>query len=181
MSKKDVAEEEIKKGKEEEGTENSDIEGDSDSKDEKVEENNEDVESIEAKYKRLAADFQNYKKRVEKEKADIYAYANGNFATDILEVVDNFERAIEQDKNDSANEKFLEGMELILKQLLNVLDKNGVKEIETVGVEFDPNYHHAVVMEKSDKTKSGHVSEVLQKGYQIKDKVIRPSMVKVAE
>lgn len=150
-----------------------------DTKDEK--EIEEDKETFETKYLRMVADFQNYKKRSEKEKSDVYTYANEKFGTDLLEVLDNFERAIEQDKTDKANEPFLQGMEMILKQLKDVLKKNGIEEIEALGTEFDPNFHHAVAMESSDKYDKGCVTDVMQKGYKLKDRVIRPSMVRVAE
>ncbi|MDR0357826.1 MAG: nucleotide exchange factor GrpE [Clostridiales Family XIII bacterium] len=138
-------------------------------------------EGSDLRYMRLAADFQNYKKRTEKEKSDIYVYANAKFAGDLLEVLDNFERAVAQDAAEGADAKFLEGMDMIRAQLINVLKKNDVEEIAAAGEVFDPNVHHAVVMEASDAYESGRVSDVLQKGYKLKDRVIRPAMVKVAE
>ncbi|MDR1953089.1 MAG: nucleotide exchange factor GrpE [Clostridiales Family XIII bacterium] len=144
-------------------------------------ESSETGESADARYMRLAADFQNYKKRTEKERSDVYVYANAKFAGDLLEVLDNFERAIDRDATEGADEKFLEGMDMIRVQLTNVLKKNDVEEITAVGEVFDPNFHHAVVMEVSDEYESGHVTYVMQKGYKLKDKVIRPAMVKVAE
>lgn len=141
----------------------------------------EDKETFETKYLRMTADFQNYKKRVEKEKSDIYANANEKFAQDLLDVVDNFERAIEQDKKNEADEKFLEGMEMILKQFKDVLKKNNIEEMDCLGKEFDPNFHHAVAMEASDKYDKGCITDIMQKGYQLKERVIRPAMVKVAE
>ena len=141
----------------------------------------EDKETFETKYLRMTADFQNYKRRVEKEKSDIYANANEKFAQDLLDVLDNFERAIEQDKKNDADRKFLEGMEMILKQFKDVLKKNNVEEIECLGLEFDPNFHHAVAMEASEKYDKGCVMDVMQKGYKLKDRVIRPAMVRVAE
>jgi molecular chaperone GrpE len=140
-----------------------------------------EVDDSETKYLRLAADFQNYKRRTEEEKSKTYAYANEKFSTDLLEVVDNFERAISQDTTEGADVKFIEGMELILVQLRNVLTKNGVEEIEAEGAEFDPNLHHAVMTEPATKKNVGKVTEVLQKGYKLKDRVIRPAMVKVAQ
>jgi molecular chaperone GrpE len=147
-------------------------------------------ESGDARYMRLAADFQNYKKRTEKEKSDIYAYANEKFAADLLDVIDNFERALGQgaapgpadaETDGGADEKFLEGMKLIMDQLVNVLERNDVSEIDAAGAEFDPNLHHAVQMEESGEYESGKVTRVIQKGYKIKDKVLRPAMVMVAK
>jgi molecular chaperone GrpE len=134
-----------------------------------------------ARYMRLAADFQNYKKRTEKEKSDIYAYANEKFAADLLDVIDNFERAIAQDASTGADEQFIEGMRLIMDQLVNVLERNDVKEISALGADFDPNLHHAVQMEESAEQGSGKVTQVIQKGYMMKDKVLRPAMVIVAK
>ena len=138
-------------------------------------------EDDQTRYLRLAADFQNYKKRSEKEKSDIYAYANEKFAKGLLEVLDNFERALEQANDDSAEEPFRAGMEMILSQLRNLLSGNDIEEIAALGEAFDPNFHHAVIMDESDSAESGTVTEVMQKGYKMKDRVIRPSMVKVAK
>lgn len=132
---------------------------------------------LNTKYLRLMADFQNYKRRTEKEKSDIYAFANEKIVSELLNVIDNFERAL-----DAGNEgdSFVEGMNLIFKQLQGVLEKAGVVEIEALGQDFDPNFHHAVLTEDSAEYESGKVTAVLQKGYLLNDKVIRPSMVKVA-
>ena len=141
-------------------------------------------ENADMKYLRLAADFQNYKKRVERERYERYTEGKKDFAEALLPILDNFDRALTQDKAEAENERdrlFVEGMELILKQFTDVLAMNGVTEIEALGVDFDPNIHHAVIMEPSDSFESQKVSDVLQKGYKIGDKVIRPSMVKVAE
>ena len=141
-------------------------------------------ENADSKYLRLAADFQNYKRRMEKERFERYSDGKKDFAADLLPVLDNFDRALAQDaeiSNDDHERAFIEGMAMILKQLQDALAKNGVQEIEALGIDFDPNVHHAVIMEPSDQYESQKVSEVLQKGYRIGDKVIRPSMVKVAE
>lgn len=130
-----------------------------------------------SRYMRLMADFQNYKKRVEKEKSDIYSYANEKLATELLVVLDNFERALEHDGEDKS---FKEGMEMIFKQLFDVLEKAGLKEIPALGEDFDPNFHNAVMSEDTDEYESGKVSGVMQKGYSLNGKVIRPSMVRVA-
>ncbi|WP_027399346.1 nucleotide exchange factor GrpE [Anaerovorax odorimutans] len=150
-------------------------------KDKKVEENAMSSEDEEGntKYLRLAADFQNYKRRVEKEKSDIYAFANEKIVLELLNVIDNFERAL--DHKSEENESFTEGMGKIFKQLKGVLEKSGVEEINAKGEDFDPNFHHAVLTESSDEHESGKVILVLQKGYTLNNKVIRPAMVKVSE
>ena len=127
---------------------------------------------------RLMADFQNYKRRTEAEKSNVYAYANEHIVLRLLEVIDNFERAL--DHKDTAEKAFAEGMEMIFRQLLDVLKNSNVEEIEALGREFDPNFHNAVLMEDTDEYESNTVSAVLQKGYTLNGKVIRPSMVKVA-
>ncbi len=134
-------------------------------------------EALNVKYLRLMADFQNFKRRTEKEKSDIYAFANEKIVGELLNVIDNFERALALGQE---GDSFVEGMSLIFKQLQGVLEKAGVKEIEALGQEFDPNFHNAVMMEDTDEFESGKVSCVLQKGYTLNNKVIRPSMVKVA-
>lgn len=133
-------------------------------------------ESADAKYLRLMADFQNYKRRVEKEKGDIYTYANEKLITELLAVIDNFERALVSDSTDAG---FAEGMNMIFKQLTGVLEKAGLEEIKALGEDFDPNFHNAVMTEDNADYESGKVTEVMQKGYMLNKKVIRPSMVKV--
>lgn len=132
-----------------------------------------------AKYMRLMADFQNQKKRFEKEKADIYQFANEDIVKSLLEVVDNFDRALDASQDDGS--KFREGMEMVFKQLMGALEKAGVSEIKALGEDFDPNFHNAVMMEETDEYESNKVSGVMQKGYTLNSKVIRPSMVKVAQ
>lgn len=134
-------------------------------------------EALNERYLRLMADFQNFKRRTEKEKADIYAYANEKIIGELLSVIDNFERALTAG---DTSESFVQGMEMILKQLQGVLEKAGASEINALGEDFDPNFHNAVMMEDSTEYESGKVTAVLQKGYILNSKVIRPSMVKVA-
>ena len=176
----DVVKEDIKDTEAEQTVEEKEAaEQQADAVEEKVEENKEEAEPEEdgdAKYLRLMADFQNYKKRVEKEKKDLYSYANEKLATDLLEVVDNFERAL---SHEDSGDGFKEGMEMIFKQLNGVLEKHGLAEIPALGEDFDPNFHNAVMTEETDEYESGKVSGVLQKGYTLNGKVIRPSMVKV--
>ena len=133
-------------------------------------------EADDARYLRLLAEFQNYKKRTEKEKTDLYSYANEKIMTELLEVLDNFERALEAEPG----EGFKEGMELIFNQLAGCLAKAGLAEITALGEDFDPNVHNAVMAEETEEYESGKVSGVMQKGYTLNGKVIRPSMVKVA-
>ena len=127
-------------------------------------------EALNARYLRLMADFQNFKRRTEKEKNDIYAFANEKIISELLNVIDNFERALAAG---NADDSFYKGMEMILKQLQGVLDK-------ALGEDFDPNFHSAVMTEDSTEYESGKVTAVLQKGYILNNKVIRPAMVKVA-
>ena len=136
------------------------------------------ADAMTAKYMRLMADFQNFKKRTAKEKQDIYAYGNEKLIISMLEVLDNFDRAIDQGSTDT---KFAQGMDMIYEQFMGVLKKAGLSEIEALGADFDPNVHSAVMMEDTDEYESGKVSGVVAKGYTLNDKVIRPSMVKVAK
>lgn len=178
---KDINEEVEKAEKAEEATEATD-EAAEKAKDEKpaeeVEADSKEDEDLKNKYMILMADFQNFKKRTEKQKSDIHAYANEKIVMGLIDVVDNFERALAADCN--GVESYKEGMELIFKQLMDVMKNAGVAEIEAENAPFDPNFHNAVMMEDTDKVESGNVSEVLQKGYTLNGKVVRPSMVKVA-
>ena len=140
-------------------------------------ETNPEDEALNERYLRLMADFQNFKRRTEKEKSDIYAFANEKIVLELLNVIDNFERALE---HSAEGDSFAEGMNMIFKQLQGVLEKAGVSEINAQGEDFDPNFHNAVMTEDSEEYESGKVTAVLQKGYILNNKVIRPSMVKVA-
>lgn len=144
---------------------------------ENAEEQQEEQESESERYMRLMADFQNYKRRSEKERSDIYSFANEKIITELLTVADNFERAL---ASADRNESFVKGMEMIFDQLIGVMTKSGTEEIKALGEDFDPNFHNAVMTEESSEYESGKVTEVLQKGYILNGKVIRPSMVKVA-
>ena len=138
---------------------------------------NPEDEALNERYLRLMADFQNFKRRTEKEKGDIYAFANEKIIGELLNVIDNFERAM---ASGNAEDNFYKGMEMILKQLLGVIEKAGASEIKALGEDFDPNFHNAIMMEDSTEYESGKVTGVLQKGYVLNNKVIRPAMVKVA-
>jgi molecular chaperone GrpE len=134
------------------------------------------------KYLTLTADFENYKKRVSSERADWANDAQKRIVLDILDVVDNFERALEQEKKreDNAGVAWLAGFEMIYQSLEKVFAKYGVQVITDFSV-FNPKYHEALMQVESDKHKSGEIVQVLQKGYMMNDKVIRPATVSVAQ
>lgn len=131
------------------------------------------------RYMRLMAEFQNFKKRTAKEKTDIHAYANERIITELLPVLDNFERALAADVT-AADENYAKGMELIFQQLLTALTNAGLTEIEAEGAQFNPSEHSAVMMADSPDHESNTVIMVMQKGYKLNGKVIRPAMVQVA-
>jgi len=132
------------------------------------------------RFLRAHADFENMKKRIEKEKHNALIYANEAFAKDLLTVLDTFENAlksIEQVKaSEEAVDEIKKGMVLTYEQLLSILKKHGVQEVECIG-EFDPNFHQAVTQLESDEHESGEIVNVLQKGYKLKERLLRPSMV----
>ena len=149
----------------------------------KIESLNKELEMEKERVLRNTAELANFKRRKEQEVSMMLKYANEDFIIELLPVIDNFERAIKLDDNDLSDEvsKFLSGFKMIFGNLNNILSKFEIKEIEALGLEFDPNFHQAVLMEHDDAKPSGVVLEVLQKGYMYKDKVIRPAMVKVNE
>jgi len=146
---------------------------------EKLEDKSKEIENLNETYLRLQADFVNYKKRVEKEKESIYSYASESIMNSLLPIVDNFERALVSSTN--KEDGFYEGMNMIYEQLLKLLKENGIEEIEALYCKFDPSYHHAVFQEETDEHEEGTVIEVFQRGYKLNDKIIRPTMVKVAK
>ena len=129
------------------------------------------------RYMRTLADFENYRKRADREKSDFYKYALQGVLKDLLPVLDNFDRALEHAEE---GDDFHKGVLLIYKQLLDVLQKNGVKPINESGVRFDPNIHEGVIREENPSVPSQTVTAVLQKGYFLHDRLLRPAMVKVA-
>lgn len=139
----------------------------------------EELAELNTKLLRLQADFVNYKKRTEKEKDSLVNYGIESIVCELLPILDNFERAMESEEKKENG--FYKGIEMIQGQLIEVLHNNGIKEIESLNKPFDPNYHHAVLMEDSEDWEEGIILGVLQKGYMLNDKVIRPSMVKVAK
>lgn len=143
----------------------------------------EKVFKLEDSLLREKAEVSNFKRRNMEEMDRVLKYKNEDILSEFLPIIDNFERAIKMDDNDISDEvsKFLEGFKIIYGNTLNLLNKFDVKEIDAEGIEFDPTYHHAVLTEHDENKPEGVILEVLQKGYMYKDKVIRPSMVKVNE
>ena len=138
-------------------------------------------QELEEKYMRLQAEFLNFKTRTQTEVSRMLQYEGEDFIKEILNIKDNFERAVMMDDNDLSDEvsRFLSGFKMILGNLTNVLDKFEVKEIECVGLEFDPHVAEAVLTDHNEDKPENVVLEVLTKGYKYKDKVIRHAMVKV--
>lgn len=136
-------------------------------------------EEITLSLQRLQAEFMNYRKRVEKEKIGLISYGVESLVLEILPVIDNFERAMdaEEDKEDS----FFKGIEMIYAELIGVLKKNNIEEIDALEKSFDPEYHHAVGVEDSEEYDKDTVIRILQRGYIMEEKVIRPSMVIVSQ
>ena len=135
------------------------------------------IEDLTDRLKRNMAEFDNFRKRTEKEKSSMYIIGAKDIVEKILPVVDNFERGLAQAPEDDA---FADGMKMIYKQLISTLNDLGVQPIEAVGKEFDPNFHNAVMHEEDEEAGENIVVEEFQKGYTYKDFVVRHSMVKVA-
>jgi molecular chaperone GrpE len=135
------------------------------------------VDEFKDRYVRLLADFENFRRRSEREKADFYKYAMAGVLKDLLPVLDNFDRALDHAEQ---GDDFHKGVLLIYKQLFDLLQRHGLRPIEESGVPFDPNIHEAVVREEDSSVPSHTVTAVLQKGYFLHDRLLRPAMVKVA-
>lgn len=149
-------------------------------KDKKKDKKDELIEELTDKYKRTFAEFDNFRKRSEKEKSAMYEVGAKDVIEKILPVVDNFERGFKAVSEEELATPFAEGMDKIYKQLLKTLEDLGVKEIEAEGNEFDPSLHNAVMHVEDETLGENIVAEVLQKGYMYRDWVVRHSMVKVA-
>ena len=146
-----------------------------------LEEANEKLAEAEDKYLRLCAEFENYKKRTQKEKEARYADACIDAVAEILPVLDNLDRALAVEVTSEDAVSFKAGVEMTKKQMIDSLTKLGVTEIEALGKEFDPNLHNAVMQGESDEYESGVVAQELQKGYTYHDMVVRHSMVGVVQ
>lgn len=150
-------------------------------KDKKYEELQNEVNTLKDKNMRIAAEMVNTLRRKDEETNRLLKYSNESLITELLPVIDNFERALNVDATSNDIESYQKGMTMIYNSLKNILEKFEVKEIEAIDKEFDPSFHQAVMQEEKEGTKENIVIEVLQKGYTYKDKVIRPAMVKVSK
>lgn len=139
----------------------------------------EKLAELEEQRMRQLAEFENFRKRSEKEKSQMFEVGAKTVVEKILPVIDNFERGLAAVSEEQKDSSFVQGMELVYKQILTTLEEIGVKPIEAVGQEFDPNLHNAVMMVDDDDKESGTVAEEMQKGYMYKESVVRHSMVKV--
>lgn len=141
-----------------------------------------EVESKASEYKdgwaRSQAEFQNYKKRIERDNVLTYASMKGDIIKKILPALDDLERALQ---NRPADDAWANGVELIARKLQNILESEGAKRIEAKGAAFDPNFHEAITHEPSNEVESGHIIDVVQNGYMLGERVIRPALVRVAQ
>ena len=150
-------------------------------KDKKLEELQNEINTLKDKNMRIAAEMVNTLRRKDEETNRLLKYSNESLITELLPVIDNFERALNVDAKTVDVESYQKGMTMIYNSLKNILEKFEVKEIEAIDKEFDPSFHQAVMQEEKEGTKENIVIEVLQKGYTYKDKVIRPAIVKVSK
>lgn len=141
----------------------------------------EEVAANKNAYFKAYADTENLKKRLQAESENVRKYRIQSFAMEILPVLDNLERALDVKVDDQNVKNYAKGFEMIYQQLVSILEKEGVKEIEALDKPFDPNYHQALMQEPKEGVESGMVIEVLQKGYMLKDRVLRATLVKVSE
>lgn len=149
-------------------------------KKDKKDKKDQQIEELTDRYKRTMAEFDNFRKRTEKEKSAMYEIGARDIIEKLLPVVDNFERGLMAIPEDAKGTPVAEGMDKIYRQLRKMLEDAGVKEIEAEGKEFDPNFHNAVMHVEDENFGDNQIAEVLQKGYIYKETVVRHSMVKVA-
>ena len=147
----------------------------------KKDKKDEQIEELNDRLKRQMAEFENFRKRSEKEKSQMFDMGAKTIVEKILPVIDNFERGLAAVPDDKKDDPFITGMDKVYKQMLTELDAAGLKPIECVGQEFDPDFHNAVMQVENDELESGTVAQELQKGYMYKDSVVRHSMVSVVQ
>jgi len=145
----------------------------------KIKELEEKIDEYENRYVRLRADFDNFRRRVDLDKQASEKYRAQHLITNLLPAIDNFERALQMASEDEQTKQLLQGMEMVYRNILEALKKEGVEPIEALGKEFDPHYHQAIMQAQEEDVESNIIVEEFQKGYILKDRVIRPSMVKV--
>lgn len=150
-------------------------------KKEKKDKKDEQIAELQDRVKRQLAEFENFRNRTEKEKSSMYEMGVKSVIEKILPVIDNFERGLASIPEEEQDSAVATGMQMIYKQLMTELENIGIKPIEAVGTEFDPNFHNAVMQTESDEYDSGIVAQELQKGYTYHDTVVRHSMVSVVQ
>ena len=150
-------------------------------KDDEIKTLKEEVAHLQDRLLRNEAELQNFKRRMSEERIKDRKYASIDLIRDLLNPLDNFERGLQIETSNDAVKKHLKGFDMVLKDIIETMKKDGLETIEAEQVPFDPNIHHAVAKEQADDVESNHVIEVYQKGYKYKDRVIRPAMVKVSE
>ncbi len=174
-----VEADEVTEEAEEEGAEGTESEGKKGFFKKKKDKRDEQIEELNDRVKRQMAEFDNFRKRSEKEKSQMFDLGAKNIIEKILPVIDNFERGFTTVEEADKDDAFVQGMDMVYKQLMTELESVGVKAIECVGKEFNPDFHNAVMQVESEEYESGIVAQELQKGYTYKDTVIRHSMVAV--
>jgi molecular chaperone GrpE len=138
------------------------------------------AEENQSRFLRAQADFDNYRRRTQKEKEELAQYASLKLVGQLLPIVDNFERALQAGGEAAESDSFTKGIDMIYRQLSQVLEAEGLRRMEAVGTPFDPELHQAIMQVESGEHEEGTVVEVIQNGYWLKDKLIRPAMVKVS-
>lgn len=162
-----------------ENTENVQNDSEENQEENEIQQLKDELKEQEEKYLRLYAEFENYKRRIQKENQTLKTYQAQGVLTDILPTIDNIERALQIEGDDESFKSLQKGVQMVYESLLRALEENGLEKIEALGQQFDPNFHQAVMQDNDDSYESGEVTQELQTGYKLKDRVLRPSMVKV--
>ena len=183
LDKEEIIRDEIQEEVEETVKNHEDVEEATEKKEEtsSTESVSKEKEELSNKLVRLQADFDNFRKRTIKEKEEIYKYALSDFSEKFLPVIDNMERAIQSIEDAKISDGYVDGVKMVISQLITVLNNEGLEEIPTENVEFDPQWHHGVAVDNIEDIEDNHIIEVYQKGYKFKEKVLRPAMVKICK